>query len=380
MKKLVDDDKQPLSVDHDIIIEQLERLHHETMQTFAERLGNIQLQLEEINGTLKQLSMQSSSHPATEVSGRALWNAIADGNESLVNSLLERGADTTFTSADARNESLLHLAARRGNARVLESLLRHGPELNAYSDEGITPLMSAALANKLKTTEILIDAGSDIDAPLKDTRDSVSGRVDIDNRTTKGSTALFLAAQHGHVQLAEVLISNGADVNVRTNHMFTPLHAATIGGFSDVAKLLIDHGAEIEARTDGRFTPLIYAAHHGKDQVALVLLEKGANIEAKKSLNMTPLLEAFWTQRVNTIKFLVNHGASIDVEVPEFIRQASLLHWAIDINKPEVVRLLLERKPDLLFWCRKSSVEDLVQLANRNGNPEIVSLVRAHLV
>ena len=310
MKKLVDDDKQPLRLDDEIIIEQLQLLHNETMQTFTERLGNIQAQLEEINGTLKQLSIQKSSYSDSEVSGRALWTAIADGNESLVNSLLERGADTTFTNADAKSESCLHLAARRGIVRVLESLLRHDPELNAYSDEGITPLMSATLADKPKNAEILIDAGSDLEAPLRDTRDSVSGRVDIDNHITKGSTALFLAAQHGHIRLAELLIGKGADVNVRTNHMFTPLHAATIGGFSTVARLLIDNGAEIEASTDGRFTPLIYAAHHGKDHVALVLLEKGANIEAKKSLHMTALLEAFWTQRVDTIKFLVERWSS----------------------------------------------------------------------
>ena len=39
-----------------------------------------------------------------------------------------------------------------------------------------------------------------------------------------------------------------------------------------------------------------------------------------------------------------------------FIHQASLLHWAVDINASEVVRLLLERQPDLQFWCRESSV------------------------
>ncbi len=38
----------------------------------------------------------------------------------------------------------------------------------------------------------------------------VSSCVDLDSRTTNGATALYIASQNNHLEVAEVLVANGA--------------------------------------------------------------------------------------------------------------------------------------------------------------------------
>ena len=42
-----------------------------------------------------------------------------------------------------------------------------------------------------------------------------SGRVHPDCRDSDGVTALMLAASHGHLKTVQILIADGADVNIR---------------------------------------------------------------------------------------------------------------------------------------------------------------------
>ena len=48
---------------------------------------------------------------------------------------------------------------------------------------------------------------------------------------------------NGLVEIAEILIANGADLNAVDKYGRTPLTRAEDGGHKDVVKLLISHGA-----------------------------------------------------------------------------------------------------------------------------------------
>ena len=60
-------------------------------------------------------------------------------------------------------------------------------------------------------------------------------------------TALHVAAKNGHVDVAKVLIQNGADVNAVEKDKWTALHLAARNGHVDVAKVLIQNGADVNA-------------------------------------------------------------------------------------------------------------------------------------
>ena len=65
-----------------------------------------------------------------------------------------------------------------------------------------------------------------------------------------GSTALGHAAKHGHNEIAELLIENGADVSAKDESGGTPLHLAALMGHKEIAELLIAKGADVNAKIE----------------------------------------------------------------------------------------------------------------------------------
>lgn len=63
----------------------------------------------------------------------------------------------------------------------------------------------------------------------------------------------------------KLLIANGANVNVKAKDIdgSTPLHRASVNGAVDVAKLLIDNGAEVNVGDEDNLMPIHLAAARG---------------------------------------------------------------------------------------------------------------------
>ena len=110
------------------------------------------------------------------------------------------------------------------------------------------PLWAAASwRNDIATVRAHIAAGTNIDT--------------VDDWT--GKTALHYAAEYGHLEIADLLLANGANVNHRDDDKATPLYFAAVGGFVELAKLLLVYGADINARDKARETPMDGAVFFG---------------------------------------------------------------------------------------------------------------------
>jgi ankyrin repeat protein len=98
-------------------------------------------------------------------------------------------------------------------------------------------------------------------------------------RDATGSTPLHRAAWKGHLEVARVLLANGADPNLqdRNEHYGgTPLHAAAHGNQKAVVALLVAHGADVHVRGPNGRTPLEETAYHKATAAAKVLRAHGA--------------------------------------------------------------------------------------------------------
>ena len=83
-----------------------------------------------------------------------------------------------------------------------------------------------------------------------------------------GASALYLAAQGGHVETCAALLERNCHVDARLREMqISPLFVASERGSLPTVQLLLAHGAATEARNWNGVTPLHMAAMRGHLQV-----------------------------------------------------------------------------------------------------------------
>jgi len=121
--------------------------------------------------------------------------------------------------------------------------------------------------DKIKTIELLIENGFDVNTII-----------------TEGKTPLILAAAHSRIEIAELLIDQGANVNVNVwKYGYGELPAlrySIVIGSPDLLELLIKGGANVNAQDSQGKTALYYAKDIGFDEIT-ELLEDAVKTQAE---------------------------------------------------------------------------------------------------
>ena len=100
----------------------------------------------------------------------------------------------------------------------------------------------------------------------------------------------MVAARRGKVDIAELLIANGAKVNAKCSMGRTILHEVADEGLKEAAELLIANGAKVNVKDNILdSTPLHKAFMRRKMEVIGLLIANGADVNAKSRLGNTPL-------------------------------------------------------------------------------------------
>ena len=125
-----------------------------------------------------------------------------------------------------------------------------------------------------------------------------------------GSTPLHYAARNGNVEIAHLILQNGAEVNVRNNGGNTPLHWAAIFGNVDILHLLVENGADLEAQSNDGERALHSAARYGHLPFIQELISRyHVDINARRKDGRTALrLAARMFGRTEIITFLQENG------------------------------------------------------------------------
>jgi ankyrin repeat protein len=141
---------------------------------------------------------------------------------------------------------------------VVERLLARGFDPNTPNESGIAGLLVALQSESPKSAMVL--------AKHPKTNVNVQNRLD--------ETPLMLAAITNQLELAKVLIEQGADVN---RPGWTPLHYAATRGHREMMRLLLDNDAYIDSESANGTTPLMMAAYSAPPLAVKLLLEEGAD-------------------------------------------------------------------------------------------------------
>lgn len=152
----------------------------------------------------------------------------------------------------------IYEAAAVGDKKMLNRALNRAPELiNSFSEDGFSPLGLASYFNQREVVELLLSKGA---------------RANIVTKNEVKATPLHEAVSAGLVDIARVLLENGAKVNARQGAGYTPLHQAAYNGNAEMAALLLEFGADVEAHLPNGKTPYNIAQEKGHPEVAALLL------------------------------------------------------------------------------------------------------------
>lgn len=141
---------------------------------------------------------------------------------------------------------------------VIASLLARGLDPNTPNDRGEAGLLIAIQSNAPQAAMVL----------------AKHPKTNLNTTNPLGETPLMLAAIHNRLEVAQVLIQQGADVN---KPGWTPLHYAASRGHRDMMRLLLDNDAYIDSESDNGTTPLMMAAFSESALAVKLLLEEGAD-------------------------------------------------------------------------------------------------------
>ena len=249
---------------------------------------------------------------------------------------------------------------------VLNTYLRTGGNPSAYL--GRTPLIvCAAESGSYEVVSKLIELDVDIDAqrvPLPPLLLLPIMSQDI------GTTALYETVDEGHLELAKLLLANGADINL-SRATRSPLELAvlrnkteflklflksenvtyeidknlilTIGGdgYLEILELLVDADVYPE---EGYGLALIGAANSGHIEVVEFLSEKAIEIDENSVLlYQRALFDAVQNNHLDITEYLINLGINVNLTDTE---GNTLLHQAASLNHPEIAKALIRAGAD----------------------------------
>jgi uncharacterized protein len=370
--------------------------------------------------------------------------ASANGNAAMITLLLGAGVDAN--AMDPNNEPASWAAIRSGNVEALRVLLERGAKVEFKDAAQQTSLMLAVRENQPDMVRLLISKGADVNAVTRTGNtpnwvlpNSVAGfgfgkgiirgglPADRGSRylTPGGLTPLHYASRDGRLEVARILVSNGANIEKRDPNDITPLLMAISNNQVELAKFLIERGAQVNVIDWYGRSPIWQAVEvrnmdvdnstfkNGVDrepvlELIKILLDKGAdpNVRTAESppirrfilpttgtlewvdfVGMTPFLFAARAGDVAVMKMLLEHGAN--PKIPTFngttpLMAAAGMNWTFAQTYDEGTEQLLEAVK--LCFELGMSVNDVNSMgltalhaaANRPGSESIIQWLVDH--
>ncbi|XP_048246155.1 ankyrin repeat domain-containing protein 50-like [Haliotis rufescens] len=253
------------------------------------------------------------------------------GQKDIFDLLLAHRADLLLV--DETGSNILHIACTGGHTGLVNYVLKQNiVDINSRTPEGWTSAMITASAGHKDVLTLLVTEGADLTLVTGKRRNILhiafqrkhmelvkyiltQDVVDINEEDRQGITPVLLAAESGHGDIFDLMVSKGADLSRAYAEGDAFLHKACEGGNVDILKYVLRQKSiaqDINRKNTGGRTPAMVASISGHKQVLDLLAKEGADLT---------LLDA----RHNTILHLASRANG------EIVRYF-LSHNIVDIN------------------------------------------------
>lgn len=234
----------------------------------------------------------------------------------------------------------LYIASSSGLKYLVKDLLLRGADINADGGKFGTALRVACQEGHPDIARILIESGADMDIACG----------------WHPSTALVTAIDNDLFDLACLQIHHGANLGIR-GYLFEhagdnlvesyPLHLACIKGAREVIKALTSKKADVNVIDEKYGAALKILSMRGYKDLVKLLLDNGADIDQKSSAgesNDTALDAACFSGHYEVVKLLLQRGADTRVQNRN---GETPLHTAARADHKDIARLLLAHGADV---------------------------------
>jgi ankyrin repeat protein len=243
--------------------------------------------------------------------------AATNGNLEILKLLLVQ-TDVERYLCDKQKQSALHLASANGHSDVVRYLHETGwgnrtVNENMPDSGGNTPLHLATANNHSGVSDVLLK----------------EFRADSKVTNLRGETPLFVAAERGYLEMAQ-LLAGASNVNLRSIEDWGPLEIAVARGHLDIVMHLVRCGAEVNPIGRKSATPLQIAVLRGSVFIS-------DNYESLPHVGLADMENI--SKRACIVRLLLQNKANINAVDAS---QRTALQLATTEGYDEVVRLLFE--------------------------------------
>jgi ankyrin repeat protein len=347
------------------------------------------------NAAIIEMLINAGADPNAPVADgeTPLMTASRTGNVEAVSVLLKHGAKTDAKETK-RGQTAIMWAAAEGNVAAMETLIKAGADFRGRLDSGFDSFLLAVREGQIPAVRSLLKAGANVNDTIQPNAAAGRRATAFHGAPRAGASALHIAVENAHYELAAVLLDAGADPNA-IGPGYTALHAITNvrkPGLGDndpapdgsgnmtsleMVKKLVEKGADVNARMTKKVnlgltslntmgaTAFVMAARTGDAELMRYLAKLGAdpNIPTNDGANAVIVAAGLGTRSPG-------EDAGTPAEVVEALQAAldlgcdvnmldkngeTAMHGAAYRNHPEAVEFLAAHGAKPEVWNKKNS-------------------------
>ena len=209
-------------------------------------------------------------------------------------------------------------ACKAGCTRAARLLLSKGADVNGCDEGGDSPICAAIRARSSQLVALLLHEGAD------------------PNIAKQHNTALYIACEQEHFEIANMLIDAGADTNPKS---CSPLLRACKSNYIDIVELLLENRADSNWSLSKRH--ILNIAHSAKHyEVVRLLLEYRAEPSVLRGIGLKTMCELGYTEAAQHIIHESRVSPDVFEQCIEGAYKNGFLHSALeaimDINEQDL--------------------------------------------